>query len=279
MGTTSPGDLRGHSLLAVFAHPDDESLASGGLLAWCAARGVRVSLLCLTHGELGMTSGPTEVGSLQKIRARELYSAAQILGVDDVLILNNRDGMLPWMDTERFRASILDAIIRLNPDVVITFGEDGLYWHPDHIAVHEQTTAAVAVLADRPPALYYVTIPDGLMPAIVKHAESVAARRDSLTSPPRSILGINNVNAFGSLSTPPTLVVDTGKFAVLKLRALHCHRSQLHNCALTLVEESDAPRLLGLEHYRRSKIGADEKTFLEQFGSEVSVVNDRSTNI
>jgi LmbE family N-acetylglucosaminyl deacetylase len=71
--------------------------------------------------------------------------------------------MLPWIDVGRLEADIQAVIRRTAPDVVITFGEDGLYWHPDHIAVHERTTAAVATLDDDVPALYYVTMPTGAM--------------------------------------------------------------------------------------------------------------------
>ena len=149
-------DLRARSLLAVFAHPDDESLACGGLLAWCAHLGARVSVCCATAGELG--PGPADIRS---VRLQELRNAAQILGVTDLVLLDHEDGMLPWTEAERLEADIRRTIGRLRPDVVITFGEDGLYGHPDHIAIHERTTAAVAALGADAPALYYVTMPSG----------------------------------------------------------------------------------------------------------------------
>ena len=134
-----------HSLLAVFAHPDDESLACGGLLAWCAALGVRVSLLSVTHGEHGQDADSrTPAGP--DVRETELRDAAGVLGIAEVTILDHADGMLPWVEAGQLEADIRAVIRRTAPDVVITFGEDGLYWHPDHIAVHERTTAAVAAL-------------------------------------------------------------------------------------------------------------------------------------
>ena len=269
---TSPASASGRSLLAVFAHPDDESLACGGLLAWCAEIGVRVSLLSVTHGEHGQTDHTgTPVGT-PPVRAAELRDAADVLGIGEVTILDHEDGMLPWVDAGRLETDIRAVIRRTAPDVVITFGEDGLYWHPDHIAVHERTTAAVAALHDDAPALYYVTIPAGAMRAVVNHAADVAGGRDRNAAPPRSILGVADADAFGALAAAPTLVVETGKFAARRLRALTCHRSQFRDCALALVEEHDAPRLLGTEHYRRAGVGAQGDTFIDRFAAPLAPV-------
>ena len=260
--------LPGHSLLAVFAHPDDESLSCGGLLAWCAALGVHVSLLCLSHGEHGQAVGterPATPGQLREVRATELGDAAAALGIAEVSLLDYEDGMLPWLDTDRLETDIRDTVRRVHPEVLITFGEDGLYWHPDHIAVHERTTAVVAALDDEAPALFYVTMPAGAMRAVVDHAADVSAARDTALPSPRSILGVVDVDAFGADAPVPTLAVHAGTYAAHKLRALNCHRSQLRDCALTLVEEEDAPRLLGTEHYRRADVGARGAAFIERF--------------
>ena len=269
-GRALPGSVAGHALLAVFAHPDDESLACGGLLAWCAALGVRVSLLSVTHGEHGPindTGTPEGPLTTRGIRAAELRDAADVLGIEEVTILDREDGMLPWVDAGQLEAEIRAVIRQTAPDIVITFDEDGLYWHPDHIAVHERTTAAVAGLGDDGPALYYATMPAGAMRAVVNHAAHVTAGRDSGAVPPRSILGVANADAFGAHASAPTLVVETGRFAALRLRALACHRSQFRDCALALVDEDDAPRLLGTEHYRRAEVGAQGDMFIERFAA------------
>ena len=273
-----------HALLAVFAHPDDESLACGGLLAWCAAVGVRVSLLSVTHGEhapADNTKQPSTPGTdtLRDIRETELRDAAGVLGIKDdaVTILDHADGMLSWLDTGRLEADIQATIRRTTPDIVITFGEDGLYWHPDHIAVHERTTAAIAALDDDVPALYYVTMPPGAMRAVVDHAAQVTAGRNPETAPPRTILGVGDADAFGTLAADPTLVVETGTFATHKLRAITCHRSQFRDCALALIEAQDAPRLLGTEHYRRARTGAQGATFIERFAAPFHTVRTQAT--
>ena len=270
MSTSPPPDLRGHSLLAVFAHPDDESLACGGLLAWCVALGARVSLLCLTHGEHGQVDGPDALRGPRPARgprAMELQDAAGVLGIDTVTILDHGDGMLPWANAGQLEADIRRVIRRFAPAVVITFDADGLYWHPDHIAVHQRTTAAVAALHDDAPALYYVTMPASAMRAVVNRAAAVTAACDPGAAPPRSILGVADPDAFGALAATPTLVVETGEFAARKLRALSCHRSQFRDCALALIGEDDAPRLIGTEHYRRAEVGAQGDAFIERLAA------------
>jgi len=260
-------DLNGRSLLAVFAHPDDESLACGGLLAWCAQLGVKVSLLCATRGERGPGSEP----GLGETRTRELQAAARVLGISDLIQLDHPDGMLAWADASALEADIRDAIRRIRPEVVITFGEDGLYWHPDHVAIHESTTAAVAALDplnDVVPVLYYVTMPPGCMRAVVDHAVDIVTTQGSGGEPPRLILGIDEPDAFGALAEPPTLIVDASRFATRKLAAIKCHRTQLGDSALNLVAEGDAPRLLGTEHFRRAGTGSTGNAFIERFAHQ-----------
>ena len=303
-----PTDLDGHSLLAVFAHPDDESIACGGLLAWCAHLGAEVSLLCMTSGEHGRGTTPDSgrgalrsslcvardehgesPGDVARKRRRELEAAAQALGIGAVTLLDHEDGMLPWLADDTLRSEIEAEIHVRQPDVVLTFDSDGLYWHPDHVAVHELTTAAILALGDAAPALYYVTIPPGSMRAVADHA-AVALRRHTEDDPafaggnadiarhragrtgqrPTSILGVVNPDAFGAAAPTPTLEIDAEDFATRKLAALACHASQFRGTALAYVADRDAPRLLGVEHYRRAATGAAGRTFLEDLGTPIA---------
>lgn len=269
-GVTTARTARRPSLLAVFAHPDDESLTCGGLLSWCVALGVRTSLLCLTHGEHAEHARTKSL--LATVRARELRAAAAVLGLDDVTLLTHEDGMLPWTDPARLERDILETIERTAADIVITFDEDGLYWHPDHIAVHERTVAAIAAMATSQadaPALYYVSLPAGAMRAVADHAAELSAAREPVTTAPTHILGVADPDAFGADAPPPSLVLDTSDFARQKLRALRCHNSQVReNDALALVTLETAPRLLGVEHYRRAEgRGSTGETFLDRLTS------------
>jgi LmbE family N-acetylglucosaminyl deacetylase len=255
----------GRSLLAVFSHPDDESLASGGLLAWCAARGAAVSLFCASRGGLGQLDDPRreEMGAT---RARELAAAAGMLGLREVILMDYRNGFLPWVPCEVMAADIRAAIIRVQPDVVVTFDEDGLYWHPDHIVMYERTTAVVAAMGEEAPALFYVSMPRGSMRGVLTAAAEAAPPDTPM--PPR-VLGIEEVDAFGLFAPRPTLVIDAAEYAARKLAALRCHRSQIAGDGLDRLPEDQAARLLGVEHYRRAEVGAQGEAFIERLGSRL----------
>lgn len=253
--------LTGRSLLAIFSHPDDESLACGGLLACCAEHGARVTLVCATRGERGpraLVPSGVEV-RLPDVRALELAEAAATLGIAEVVLLDHADGFLPWVDASLLESELRDLITRIRPEVVITFGADGLYWHPDHIAIHHRTTAAVAALGAEAPVLYYVTMPRGGMRAIV---DSIA-QADGAPRPP--LFGVADPDAFGVLAAAPTLVVDVTPFAARKLQALRCHRSQWSEPSTAPFSALDAERLFGIEHFHRASVGASGDSFIERF--------------
>lgn len=245
---TTPGvelpaavSLAGRTLLAIFAHPDDESLACGGLLALCAERGARVVLLCATHGE---NNDGVRDEYWFELRARELEQAAAVLGVAEVILLDFRDGFLVW--SPELGSRIADEIRRVGPDAVITFGRDGLYWHQDHVALCTVTTAVVAGMGASAPALYYVTMPPGVMRRLVDEMGSGADDRE-----PMSYLFGCTPDAFGLSAEPPSLVVDVSAMASRKLAALQCHRSQVDGGVLARITPAEAARYFGVEHFHR----------------------------
>ncbi len=138
-------------LMAVLAHPDDESLGTGGALAKYAAEGVATYLVTATRGERGRfgdskeSPGPDVVG---RAREAELLAAAGELGLSDVRFLDYPDGGLDKVDTAAAIEKIAGHLRRVKPHVVISFGPDGAYGHPDHIAISQLTTAAIVCAAD-----------------------------------------------------------------------------------------------------------------------------------
>jgi LmbE family N-acetylglucosaminyl deacetylase len=138
-------------LMAVLAHPDDESLGVGGALAAYAARGVETYLVTATRGERGRffdnadRPDDREVG---RVREMELRAAAAELGVREVSLLGYLDGELDQADPGEAVARIVAHLRRVRPRVVVTFDPFGAYGHPDHIAICQLTTAAVPAAAD-----------------------------------------------------------------------------------------------------------------------------------
>lgn len=257
---TRTGALASRKILAIFAHPDDESLACGGTLARLADAGARVSLLCATRGEAGeRTAGCSEDIALGTLRRGELHEAAQHLGLDEVVLLDHPDGELNGVDEPLFRQEIVLTLRHMRPDIVITFAADGLYWHPDHIAVHERVTEAVESLGDAAPALFYVVFPEGLMRTVVETAQA------NPSAPPNLSLWSLDPDAFGAYSQPPTLVVDASAQVGRKLAALRCHRSQVGiQSPFLWLSPDDARRLLGPEYFVRAEVGRQGATCLDR---------------
>jgi len=148
--------------MCVLAHPDDESLGTGGTLARYAAEGVETFLVTATPGERGRFGTSPERPAdamVGQTREMELRNAARELGVREVTVLGYPDGRVDAVAPAIAQNAIAEQLRRIKPQVVVTFGPDGAYGHPDHIAVSQLTTAAVVRAADRDCAvskLYYI---------------------------------------------------------------------------------------------------------------------------
>lgn len=250
--------LAGTTVLGVFSHPDDESLACGGTLSRLADAGARIVLVCATRGERGSPAGLVQ-DALGTQRVAELRCAASLLGVAEVSVLDYEDGNLTWARATELQAHISLCLRRCRPSIVITFGRDGLYWHPDHIATHEQTTASVQIIGSPAPALYYVTLPRGAVRGLVDCAEA-----RGWVAPPTGFWSLDP-DAFGAEAEPPTLVVDVKRWTARKLAALRCHRSQFDvNGPFSLLDETDAHRWLGRECFHRAPGAGSSVGLLER---------------
>jgi LmbE family N-acetylglucosaminyl deacetylase len=250
--------LAGRPILAVFAHPDDESLACGGTLARLADAGARVVLVCASRGECGAGEGLLPHERIGEARSRELREAAATLGIAEVLLLDHPDGDLRWAHVSELHAQIVLTIRHYRPAAVITFGEDGLYWHTDHIGIHERTTTAVRNLGADAPALYYVTMPPGMMRQVVD-----AAGERGWKAPTRGFWSLTP-EAFGDSVAAPDVVINVEPWVPRKLAAIHCHRSQMGaGHPFADVPDPDSRRWLGIEHFRRADVGREAEAILE----------------
>lgn len=143
--------MKTRKLMAILAHPDDESMGIGGILAKYSAEGVETYLVTATRGERGWFGsaeaypGPQALGS---IRQDELYAAAEVLGLQHVRLLDYMDGELDQANPQQVIAELADHIRFFQPQVVVTFDPNGYYGHPDHIAISQFASAAILAAAD-----------------------------------------------------------------------------------------------------------------------------------
>lgn len=235
-------------LLAVLAHPDDETFGMGGTLAYYSRRGVDTYLICATRGEAGDIDPALLRGyaSIAERREAELRCASGKLGLSGVSFLGYRDsGMAGAPDNHHPQAligqplkqvagEIARAIRTLRPDVVVTFDPIGGYRHPDHIFIHQATVRAIDLagdpsaenLSDLPPfspkKLYYQTIPRSFMRLMVRLMRLVG--RD-----PRKFGKNHDIDlaAIAEVDFPINTVIDYRSVADIRDDASACHASQL----------------------------------------------------
>jgi N-acetyl-1-D-myo-inositol-2-amino-2-deoxy-alpha-D-glucopyranoside deacetylase len=221
------------TLLLVHAHPDDECIATGGVMLRARHDGTRVVLLTATRGEEGDIHNMDAVTvrpRLGEVRTAELMRSCEILGVDRQEFLGYRDsGMAgaPSNDDPRaFHAAPLhEAAERVatvlreeRPDVVVTYTPDGTYWHPDHVKAHRTTLAALDLVAAEgwsPAKLYLHAVPRSAVEQIERRA------RESDVELPIEVGQI-----VGIPDEEITTIVDVSAFLEQKRAAFSAHLSQ-----------------------------------------------------
>ena len=234
-------------LMAIMAHPDDESMGMGGTLARYAAEGVSTHLVTATRGEKGWIGVPEEdpdprpygrtirevrpsgegVG-LGAIRQAELLNAAHMLGLQSVDFLNFIDGELAQANVHEATAHIVRLVRSIRPQVVVTFGPEGDYGHPDHITISQLTTGALVCAAD---PLY----PDETLPAHrvdkLYYMVSSPELGKLLTEQFGDQIGIDVDGVRRGIVTWPEWAITTrlevGEHWRTARQAILCHRSQL----------------------------------------------------
>jgi N-acetyl-1-D-myo-inositol-2-amino-2-deoxy-alpha-D-glucopyranoside deacetylase len=254
-----------NTLLAVHAHPDDESISMGGTLARYSAEGVRTIVVTCTRGDLGDVSDPglavaAGVGSL---RDRELEAAARRLGVSRLANLGYLDSGMPgWPDNYRpgafFAADLAEAADRLvaiigqeRPQVLVTYDETGGYGHPDHLKAHHVALAAVEASGEaRPTKLYYVRFPLGWSREFVR-----ALRAAGIDAPGSAPSGADAGPAVQEIGVPDHLVttaIDVRQYIPVKRAALARHASQMPPAHFLMrMSPALAARLWHYEYFSR----------------------------
>jgi N-acetylglucosamine malate deacetylase 2 len=218
---------RNWRLTVVLAHPDDESFPMGGTIARYAANGADVELILATYGEAGIEG--MDLTEAAQFREREARAACAILGVRRVRFLGFADGHLTEADESAAIDRLANMLTDFPPDIVITFGPDGISGHPDHVAISRWTTAAFDRTTHQPGdprKLYYI-------------APSEATRQGCGVPPRPDLVG------------GPMAYIDIEAYRVIKVRAAQQHCSQ--NPPFSGSPESEASSLVCHEVFRLAR--------------------------
>jgi len=227
------------ALLAIFAHPDDETFRPGGTLALLAQRGIKVHVLTLTHGEAGSCGEPALCTSdeLPSVRARELRCACTALGIQPPTLLDYQDGHLMEANPERVIATIFAVVRQVRPQVLLSFGPDGLSGHPDHIRVG-QWAAEVFRRVEDVAARYTLAVPQAL-----------ATR-----------LGMKQVHPVPDETI--ALSVDVSSVWEAKLAAMRCHATQGSSSPMLSAPAERQHLFFGKEYFVRAAMRRSADDFL-----------------
>jgi LmbE family N-acetylglucosaminyl deacetylase len=233
-------------ILAVLAHPDDETFGTGGTLAYYARLGVEVHLVCGTRGEVGEMDPKYMRGfnSIAERREAELRCAAETLGLRGVHFLGYRDSGMPgsvdnthpqalaFQPKENVAADIAHYIRLLRPNIVITFDPIGGYRHPDHIAIHHATIQAFhdagkqldtpdGLPPFQPERLFFQTIPRTFLRIVVRLLPLLGRNPHKFGQN-----GDIDLVSIAEVSFPIHAVIDYRSVAAIRDEASACHASQ-----------------------------------------------------
>lgn len=227
------------TLLAVFAHPDDETFRPGGTLALLARQGVRVVVLTFTRGEVGSCGDPPlcTPDELPAVREAELRCACRVLGIEPPCVLDYADGQLQQAVAEVMITKILSVARKIRPWVGLSFGPDGLSNHPDHIAAGQWALEAFRRVEECA-ALYSVAVPQSLKEKLNMH--QVQAVPDDLIA----------------------LSVDVSPVWETKLAAMRCHATQWSSSPMVSAPEERRRLFFGREYFVRAASRNENGDFL-----------------
>ena len=222
-------------MLVIYAHPDDEAFGNAGIILAARHAGIEVHYICATRGECGTVDDHyrTTYPDVRDLRTAEQMAAADALDLGAVHFLNYRDSNMPGSPDNQHPQALVQApvsdvatrvatlIDEIKPEFVITFPPYGGYGHPDHIASHHATLAALAQATWQVPNLFYSTFSTTLIRAIILLMRVIGRN-------PRAFgrNGDIDVVRVAEEATPITTSVDCRHVIPAKITAWQCHASQ-----------------------------------------------------
>jgi LmbE family N-acetylglucosaminyl deacetylase len=242
-------------LMCVFAHPDDESMGTGSTIAKYTSEGIETYLVAATRGERGWGGSENDYpGQIPfgKLRQAELIAASQVLGIRQVYFLDYIDGELDQVNPNQAIHKICNLLRLVRPQVVVTFGPDGAYGHPDHIAISQFTTAALVCAADPD------CNPNHLPPHRVSKLYFMTDTRQ-MWADIEAMIGEIHMLVDGTLRKPVlwedwaiTTRIHGGEHWRTALKAVCCHQSQIADFHLDQLTDDQQRLLWGDRTYYRA---------------------------
>lgn len=210
------------TIVAIFAHPDDEAFGPSGTLAKFAKEGHDVYLLCATRGEAGENHLPEKNGkNINEIREKELLCSAKILGIKKVFFLGFIDGTLSNNIYHKVADKIIEIIAPLKPEIIITEEYRGVSGHLDHIAISMISSYVFQKLTFVKKIMYHF---------VTKKYRQLMPSDYFIFIPP------------GYDDSEIDEVVDTTDVWETKIKAIQCHQSQLKDVSHTLNRLAQVPK-------------------------------------
>lgn len=222
-----------HRLVIIFAHPDDESFGFAGTLSAMTDAGHEATYIVGTRGEVGeiLVEGLATRETLGAVRESELRIALEMMGVTDLRLLGYRDSGMAGseenydprafinQDVDIVADAIAEVLIERQPTIVLTYGIDGIYGHPDHIMAHKVALAGVLKAGERgwqTPNLYFSSA-----------SRERIKRMSELPNSPFASMPKEQLATFGTPSSEITTWLDIRDYSARKLAVLKAHRTQV----------------------------------------------------
>jgi LmbE family N-acetylglucosaminyl deacetylase len=258
--------------MAVHAHPDDEAISTGGVLARYGAEGIRVVLVTCTDGGCGDGPGGVKPGqpgfdrdAVVAIRRQELKASCAALGVENFESLDYPDsGMMGWAENDapgsfwttpvpEAASRLAELMRRYRPQVVVTYDANGFYGHPDHIQAHRITMAA-AEQTGIPDKVYFTAVPKSRMIEFGKRLQELGIDVPSDEGPggPEPERPRGPDPEWGTPDEEVTTYVDVSAVSDRKFDSLLAHSSQSDNIFFLRMGRETFSEIMGTEAFVRA---------------------------
>lgn len=203
--------------LAILAHPDDEAFLLAGTSLKFAEEGKSVAVICATHGEKGadrLNRNLTEK-EMAQIRAEELQTACKIIGCNCQEFFNYPDGALDQADFKLLVQDLVAKIEQYQPKIILTFGQEGISGHKDHIAIGEAAVAATKQSNHQASEIWRASIPASAMKAFKEYLAGKKVHHKHFQK-----------NTLQGVPDEKLLKINISKYAEQKNEAIKAHESQ-----------------------------------------------------